>query len=340
MEPALPLPETSWQLEWARNLRSAEDLVEAGLVPPERAAGLDRVLKKFKFSLPRYYAELIDPKNPKCPIRLQAIPALEELIEVEGFKADPLSDLEHQPAPRITHRYQGRALFHLTPNCSLYCRYCFRKSLLNELRTDLFGGDFSEPLGYLAEHPEVEEVILSGGDPFLVTDLTLRHLISALAALPHVKRLRIHTRVPVTFPARVTDALARAIASTRLPVVLVTHFNHGKEITEAASAACSRLKQVAAMMLNQSVLLKDVNDSRETLAELSEKLFEIGILPYYLHHPDRAAGTAHFDVSRERGLQIHHDLRARLSGYLVPRYVVDEVGFLYKRGVGDSISSL
>ncbi len=323
--------ESSWQAEWSHNLRSAADLVGAGLLESDHQESVDRVLKKFKFSLPRYYAGLIDPTDPNCPIRLQAIPSLRELEETPRLVADPLADLDHQPAPRLTHRYQGRALLHLTPNCSLYCRYCFRKSLLNELQPELFGGGFEEPLAYLASHPDIEEVILSGGDPLLAPDATLERVAHELAKLPHLKRLRIHTRVPVTFPQRITDGLIRAVSAGRLPLVFVTHFNHGKEVTPEAVEACRRIKTVSAALLNQSVLLKGVNDDAQVLADLSEKLFDTGILPYYLHHPDRAAGTGHFDLSRERGIEIHEALRTRISGYLVPRYVVDEAGFPYKQ---------
>ncbi len=324
-----------WQLEWTRNLRSAEDLVRSGLIRPEQFAQIDGVLKKYRFSLPRYYADLIDPSDPQCPIRLQAIPATEENEDPTDLIPDPLADLRHRPAPRITHRYKSRVLLHLTPNCSLYCRYCFRKSLLNELQSELFGGELAESLRYIAEHPEIEEVILSGGDPLLVSDPALGRVVESIASISHLKRLRIHTRVPVTFPLRITNELTAAISCSRLPLVVVTHFNHAKEITPEAAGACARLKAISACMLNQSVLLRRVNDNVEALVKLSEGLFEMGVLPYYLHHPDRAAGTAAFDLSRERGLQLHGELRTRLSGYLVPRYVVDEVGLPYKSNVGN-----
>jgi KamA family protein len=332
MEPA-PTNELSWQSEWAHNLRSAEDLAACGLIAPDRRHAVDRVLKKFKFSLPRYYARLIDPRDPHCPIRLQAIPSPEELDVAPGWDPDPLADLSHQPAPSITHRYRNRALLHLTPNCSLYCRYCFRKSLLNELRSELFGNSLADSLAYVAAHPELEELILSGGDPLMLGDSALGRVLDDLAAVPHLKRIRIHTRVPVTFPMRITDALAKELGRCRLPIVVVVHFNHPRELTDEATEACARLKQVSAAVLNQSVLLKGVNDSAETLRELSEGLFDRGILPYYLHHPDKASGTGHFGISPEAGLAIHNALRERVSGYLVPRYVVDEPGIPYKRSL-------
>lgn len=329
-----PLPfESRWQKEWSTNLRTAEELFSEGIIAAGVVAVTDRALKKFKFSLPRYYASLIDRADPRCPIRLQAIPSIEELEERPDLSPDPLEDGRHKPAPRVTHRYRNRALLHLTPNCSMYCRYCFRKSLLNEGVDELFSGDCTDALAYFASHPEIEEVILSGGDPLLAGDGPLARLVEALAALPSVKRLRIHSRVPVTFPSRITADLSRALTSSRLPLVVVAHFNHPREVTTQALAACSMLKEAGAHLLNQSVLLNGVNVDAGVLAELSERLFEGGILPYYLHHPDRAAGTGHFDVSRREGLRIHHELRSRLSGYLVPRYVVDEVGFPYKKDV-------
>jgi KamA family protein len=204
----------------------------------------------------------------------------------------------------------------------MYCRYCFRKSLLNELSGELFAGAFDEALAYFRRTP-IEEVILSGGDPFLVPDSTVEQIAKALAAIPHVRRLRVHSRVPVTFPVRIDRGLVEALGAFPRAKVVVAHFNHPKEVTEAAMASVRRLRDAGVTVLNQSVLLAGVNDDSETLAELSVRLFDGGVLPYYLHHPDRAAGTSTFDVAITRGLAVHRELRRRLPGYLVPRYVVD-----------------
>lgn len=325
----------SWQEEWGHSLRTAEDLAAWGLIEERDCALYEPVLKKYRFCLPRYYARLIDSNDRRCPIRLQALPSLEELTpEPSGFRADPLGDLDHRPEARITHRYPNRALLHLTPNCSMYCRYCFRKSLLNELASELFDGDVAPALTYLASHREIEEVIFSGGDPLMASDTALRMVLTRLNSIPHLRRYRIHTRVPVTFPQRITGELIGALSSGSRPLAIVTHFNHPKEVTKEATRALKQLSSVATL-LNQSVLLSGVNDSAETLVELCTELYDRGVLPYYLHHPDRASGTAQFAISRERGLALERELRSSLPGYLVPRYVVDLSDRSYKVPVSD-----
>jgi lysine 2,3-aminomutase len=325
----------SWQREMAECLRTAEDLVAAGLIPAEQREAMRAVLGRYRLALPRYYAGLIDRADPRCPIRLQALPSLEELQVGDGYHADPLRDADHRPAPRVTHRYPGRALLHLTPNCSMYCRYCFRKTLLNDLRETLFDGEITQALDYFAQHREIEEVIFSGGDPLLASEAQLDAVLQRLDGIAHIERIRFHTRVPVTLPSRVTAEWAGRLKRLTKPVVLVAHFNHPRELTFQSESAIGRLQGAGVLVLNQSVLLRGVNDSPDVLADLSHGLFRLGVLPYYLHHPDPASGTAHFGVTEARGLEIHSALRARLSGYLVPRYVRDEPGVPYKRNVSE-----
>lgn len=322
-----------WQEELKHSLKTAEDLVSAGFVSSQEAKALHPVLSKYGFLLPRYYAGLIEKNNPACPIRLQAIPQLSELSHATAFVADPLQDLQYQPTPRVTHRFKGRVLIHLSPNCSMYCRFCFRKTLLNELKAELFSGDLQQAFEYVKTHPDIEEVIFSGGDPFMATDATLRFAMDYLKNISSLSRVRFHTRVPVTFPIRITPSLVASLQEVKKPVVIVTHFNHPKEITEHTDEAIQLLKNGGFTLLNQSVLLKDVNDSFETLALLFKKLFASGILPYYLHHLDRSEGTHSFEVPREKGIELHENLRHSLSGYLVPRYVQDTVGESYKKDV-------
>ncbi len=317
-----------WQQALGQALRTTADLIHFGLIGPGEAPLFDRILARYQFLLPRYYASLIDLNDPLCPIRLQALPSAGE--EIPFGLSDPLKDLAHQPAPRVTHRYSNRALMHLTPNCSMYCRFCFRKTLLNEDSDEFFAGNLLPAFEYFRSHPEVEEVILSGGDPLMVSDANLTWTLKALSGIASVKRIRIHSRVPVTFPERVTEELTQALIQKK-PVVLITHFNHPKEITPQATQACRTLARAGVRLLNQSVLLKKVNASPSILKSLSEGLFEIGVLPYYLHHPDQAAGTAHFQMAPEEGKRIHEQLRGELSGYLVPRYVVDEGDSNFKR---------
>jgi lysine 2,3-aminomutase len=211
----------------------------------------------------------------------------------------------------------------------MYCRFCFRKTLLNAESDAFFEGGLTESLDYLRQHTEIEEVILSGGDPLMVSDENLKWTLRQLAALPSIERVRIHSRVPVTFPERITPELVDAL-DTQKPIVLVTHFNHPKELTNSCRSAIAHIKARGLTVLNQSVLLKRVNDKVETLKQLMVGLFEMGVLPYYLHHPDQAAGTAHFQLSQTEGLTIYEELKKCLPGYLVPRYVVDTGDALYK----------
>lgn len=326
-----------WKEALRTALKSAEDLVAEGLIPASQGAAYEPILARYRFLLPRYYANLINKGDPACPIRLQAIPDLRE--HQDHGLPDPLNDLGYQPEVRITHRYRHRLLLHLTPNCSMYCRYCFRKSLLNELSHEMFNGTLAPAFRYIADHREVEEVIFSGGDPFLANEGQLTEAMNFLKTTAHVKRVRFHSRVPVTLPVRMTERFAKLVATgTGKPTVIVAHFNHPREITPEARLALKRLKDEGAMLFNQSVLLRGVNDSLSTLEALSLGLFESGCLPYYLHHPDNAAGTAYFEVEKRRGLQVWRELKERLPGYLVPRYVVDMVGMPYKLDVEASLN--
>jgi len=322
----------NWEQEIATAFRKIEELVSEGFLTEEQAQRLESVSEKYQFFLPRYYASLIDKSDPMCPIRLQAIPRWEESLSKKEEIADPLQDLQHQPVPRITHRYANRVLLHLTPNCSMYCRFCFRKSLLNELKSDLFSGALTDAFQYLKNQTEIQEVIFSGGDPFMVSEGALQQTLQALSHISHIKRVRFHSRVPVTLPSRVNSTFVDALTSTRFRPIVVTHFNHPKELTHQALEALFRLREKA-VLLNQSVLLKDVNDESDVLIHLCERLFEAGVLPYYLHQLDSAQGTSHFFVDEDRGRAIVDEMRKRLPGYLVPRYVIDIVGDSHKREV-------
>lgn len=323
MAHAYRMVSSAWKTEYRDALRTAEDLFRHGLIDESELPHYHRVIDRYSLFLPRYYAGLIEPHNPHCPIRLQALPNPEELRDVPGELADPLGDLQHRPVSRITHRYKGRALLHLTVNCPMYCRYCFRKSLLNEDASDFFSGGLKEAFDYVEATPELEEVILSGGDPLMVSDSLLGQVLERLSTIRHLKRVRIHTRAPVTMPARIDDGLARAVQLSRLPLIVVTHFNHPREVTMESATACRILRPLTAALLNQSVLLRGVNDSVETLKALCERVFEAGVLPYYLHQLDKARGTAHFEVSEPAGRRLFAELKAALPGYLVPRYVQD-----------------
>jgi len=324
----------SWEQELASSYRTMEQLSAAGFITKTEVAKLSAVAKRYKFLLPKYYADLIDRDNPVCPIRLQAIPSLAELEAAPGELSDPLQDLTYQPVERMTHRYGNRVLLHLTPNCSMYCRFCFRKTLLNELKEELFSGALIQAFKYLRDNTAIEEVIFSGGDPLMVGDEILKQVLEELHQISHLKRIRIHSRIPVTLPSRVTPKLLESLTSSRFKVVVVTHFNHPKEITAQAKEAIKLLK-AGTFLLNQSVLLKGVNDSAQVLVQLSESLFEEGVLPYYLHQLDPSQGTHQFLVPVEEGKKLFGELKKRLPGYLVPRYVRDVVGIPYKTSLAE-----
>lgn len=320
-----------WQSEMRNAYRSVEDLEKAGYLSTKEAAQLKEVGKLYSILLTPYFASLIDKNNPLCPIRLQSIPQIEEWEESQELKADPLTDLKHQPAPKITHRYPNRALLHLTTLCSMYCRYCFRKSLLNDLKEDFLNGEITKSFEYLEAHKEIEEVILSGGDPLMVSDANLFEVLNKLSHMAHIKRLRIHTRVPVTCPMRVTEELISKLKQIQKPLVFVLHFNHPKEITKEVVNAIEKLKTATSFLFNQSVLLPQINDDADVLKKLSETLFDLGITPYYLHHPDKARGTKHYQLGKQKGLEIYDALKKKMPGYLVPRYVIDNPDLPYKR---------
>ncbi len=332
--PALSaLTDYSWEAELAASLRTADDLVQEGFISPAEKQAYQKVLSKYRFLLPRYYASLIDKSDPHCPIRRQAIPDLSELLVKEGFTPDPLADFDHRPESRITHRYEHRVLLHLTPNCSMYCRFCFRKTLLNDARNEFFDGELAKALDFIRNQKGIEEVIFSGGDPFLANERQLQCALNELDDMSHVQRIRFHTRVPVTLPRRVTPLFADRMGSLKKTVIVVNHFNHPKEVTCVASQALGLLRGRGITLLNQSVLLAGVNDSAEVLADLSRKLMAEGTLPYYLHHPDPSSGTAHFDLPVAKGWKIWRELKKELPGYLVPRYVIDDVKRPYKSDV-------
>jgi L-lysine 2,3-aminomutase len=282
------------------------------------------------------------PGDPDDPLLLQVLPLGREAEPVPGFTADPLGERVASPRPGLLRKYRGRVLLVVTGACAVHCRYCFRRhfpyseSQLGRPRATVDsavdsavgsrvgsegGSAWSGVFDELAGDPTIREVILSGGDPLTVRDERLEELVRGLEAIPHLERLRIHTRNPVVLPERVDERLLSWLGATRLRTVVVVHANHAREIDDAVRGAFERLREVGATLLNQSVLLARVNDSTDALAELSEALFEAGAMPYYLHLLDRVAGAAHFDVPEERARRLLGELAARLPGYLVPRLV-------------------
>jgi EF-P beta-lysylation protein EpmB len=245
---------------------------------------------------------------------------------------DPVGDLAARAAPGLLHKYRGRALLAMTGACAVHCRYCFRRHF--PYADESAVRDPAPALEHIARDAGIHEVILSGGDPLTLSDRRLADLVRSLATIPHLRRLRVHTRLPVVLPTRVTDACLAALTQTRLPCVVVVHANHANEIDEAVGAAFANMRAAGITLLNQSVLLRGVNDDADALAHLSEALFEAGALPYYLHALDKVAGAAHFEVGESRALAVMDALRVRLPGYLVPRLVREQAGAPFKLLIG------
>ena len=279
----------------------------------------------FRVLVPLPFLARMQKGDPNDPLLRQVLAIRAEQTETVGYVADPLQEADFSPVPGLLRKYQGRALLIATSVCAVHCRYCFRREFpYAEHRIDGASGELI--IDALQRDPNVHEIILSGGDPLMLKDASLGTLIERLASVPHLRTLRIHTRLPIVIPARVTPALARILRATRLRSVVVLHANHPAEIDAEVRVAAARLSQAGSTLLNQSVLLAGVNDDATTLAQLSERLFSAGVLPYYLHLLDPVHGTAHFDVTEARGRYLIDALRSRLPGYLVPRLVRETPG--------------
>ncbi|CAN7657502.1 KamA family radical SAM protein [Mesorhizobium sp. LjNodule214] len=312
----------AWQDDVRTGVRHVRDLESLPLSPAERAAA-QRAAANHKVRIPKAYLDLIDWNDPADPIRAQVIPSPQELMEQDGELGDPIADHEFSPVPRLTHRHADRVLLFPTYQCAVYCRFCFRKESLTSIGRGYAREALEPAFAYIAAHPEFREVILTGGDPLSLPDKALAEIRARIEAIPHVRLLRIHTRVPVALPSRITSGLVEALHG-RLMVTVVTHFNHPREITEATEAACRTLRQAGFVLLNQSVLLKGVNDTVEVLEELCRELmYRLGVKPYYLHHGDLARGMAHRRTTIAKGQALAGALRRRLSGICSPVYVLD-----------------
>ena len=279
--------------------------------------------KLFALRVPKSFAEKMEKGNRYDPLFLQAMASADEFLQAEGFVKDPLEE-QHSPAPNILHKYQNRLLFMIKNSCAINCRYCFRRHFpYDEVKSGKHA--WQQGLDYIATHKEIEEVIFSGGDPLMAKDAELDWLITQLEQIPHIQTLRIHSRLPVVIPNRITETLCQRLLQSRLHIVLVTHINHANEIDEIFAQKMQMLKQANVVLLNQSVLLKGINNQAECLKQLSHKLFSIGILPYYLHLLDRVEGASHFFIEDAEALTIYRKLQKITSGYLVPK-LAREIG--------------
>jgi lysine 2,3-aminomutase len=311
----------------ATTLRTAAALADAGLVSRRRVADLARVADRYGVAITHTMASLIDPGDCGDPIARQFVPDRAELASAPEERADPIGDDAHSPVKGIVHRYPDRVLLKLTHVCAVYCRFCFRRETVGPGKAlALSAGEIAAALDYVRFHPEIWEVILSGGDPLVLSPRRLRHVTEALAGIDHVKVLRVHTRVPAVDPARITPDLVRALKAGGKATYVVLHANHAREVNSAARAAIARVIDAGIPMLSQSVLLRGVNDDAETLGALMRAFVECRIKPYYLHHGDLAPGTAHLRTGIAEGQALMRALRGRLSGLCQPSYVLDIPG--------------
>ena len=320
-----PITRSAPQPRVRATLRTAEALADAGLLSVDALPAAEQVARRYAIAVTPHLAKLIANRPSDDPLRRQFIPAGEELVVAREELGDPIGDDSHAPVKGIVHRYRDRVLLKPLHACAVYCRFCFRREDVGPGGDVLNDGELTAALDYIRSHDEIWEVILSGGDPLLLSPRRLKTIIAALNDIAHIGVIRIHTRVPVADPARVTAALLRALKGAKA-VYVVLHCNHADELTAETRAACARLIDAGHPMLAQSVLLKGVNDDSATMERLLRALVAARIKPYYLHHADLARGTSHFRTSIEQGQAILRDLRGRVSGLCQPSYVLDIPG--------------
>ncbi|MDR3510758.1 MAG: lysine-2,3-aminomutase-like protein [Caulobacteraceae bacterium] len=323
-----------------KTLTTPAALAQSGLVAPDRLPALERVAARYAVAITPASAALVDPADPHDPIARQFIPDEAELDLLPGEMADPIGDAAHSPVPGVVHRYPDRALLMLTHSCATYCRFCFRRETVGPGGGGTLSGEALEAaLGYIAGQPQIWEVILTGGDPLVLSPRRLGAVMDRLAAIEHVKVVRLHTRVPAVDPDRITDALVAALKRAGKAVYVALHANHPRELTPAARAACARLIDAGLPMVSQTVLLAGVNDDPEVLGALMRAFVETRIKPYYLHQADLAPGTGHLRTSIAEGQALMRALRGRFSGLCQPTYVLDTPGGHGKVPVGPSYLS-
>jgi lysine 2,3-aminomutase len=323
-----------------QTLRTPAALVGAGLVPSHRLAMLEEVAARYAVAITPAMAELCDAADPADPIARQFVPTAAELVSAPGERADPIGDAAHAPVEGIVHRYPDRVLLMLTHSCAVYCRFCFRREVVGPSGAgNLSSAALDAALGYIAARPAIWEVILTGGDPLILSPRRLRAVMASLAAIDHVKVVRFHTRLPVADPAAITGELVGALACPGKAVWVALHANHPRELGPAVRAACARIVGAGLPMVGQTVLLAGVNDDPQVLAALMRAMVETRIKPYYLHHGDLAPGTAHFRTSIAGGQDLMRSLRGNLSGLCQPAYVLDIPGGHGKAPIGPTYLS-
>lgn len=313
-----------WLTQLADVVTSPDELLHLLNVDADANLLAGRDAKRlFALRVPRAFIARMEPGNPNDPLLRQVLTSQEEFINAPGYSTDPLEE-QHSVVPGLLHKYSNRALLLVKGGCAVNCRYCFRRHF-PYAENQGNKRNWQQALEYISAHPQLDEIIFSGGDPLMAKDHELDWLLTQLESIPHIKRLRIHSRLPIVIPARITDTLVARISASSLQVLLVNHVNHANEIDAAFRASMKKLRMAGVTLLNQSVLLRGVNDNANTLADLSNALFDAGIMPYYLHVLDKVQGAAHFMVSDEEARAIVRELLTLVSGYLVPK-LAREIG--------------
>lgn len=310
-----------WRQILRSNFTQIKDLLSFLELEPDPAK-VQLSNSRFVLNLPLRLAQKIKKKTWDDPILKQFLPSAQEQAEAQGFCSDPIGDLASQKSPKLLHKYEGRALLVTTSACAMHCRYCFRQNF----PYDTIKKPFKEELDILRNDPSIKEVILSGGDPLSLSDHTLEDLLSNLYAIPHIKLIRFHSRYPIGIPERIDDSFLKLLSQSPVQIWFVVHVNHPSELDEDVVKALASIRKQGAVVLNQSVLLKGVNDHLDTLKALSEKLVESGIMPYYLHQLDRVSGASSFEVEESHGKYLIQELTKQLPGYAVPKYVREIAG--------------
>ena len=310
-----------WTWQMRERVTDAASLARYVRLIDDEGAAIEALAERFRFVITPYYAALMDPNDPECPIRRQVVPRGAELDDPMGL-ADPLDEVAHSPVKNVVRVYPDRIAFCVNNECALYCRFCLRKRMVGDAHWTMQKRELGEAIEWIRRTPEIRDVLLTGGDPLVFSDARLEWLLGEVRAIPHVEVIRLGTRLPVTLPFRVTDALC-AVLERFHPIWVNTHFNHPRELTAEAAQACDRLLRAGVPVGNQSVLLRGVNDDVAVMQELCERLVRMRVRPYYCYQPQLLEGTAHFRVPVERGIELFRQMRGRTSGFAIPTYVLD-----------------
>lgn len=325
MQKAHDLVWLDWRSQLQHRISTLDDLRQWINVTPDEEKAIRDSAGKYRWSITPYYAALMDKDDPLCPIRQQSVPSVQEFMSFPGSDPDPVGDTVYRKTNRVVHKYPDRVIFLVTEVCAVYCRHCTRKYHTTDLSGTYFesseAASWEQDFDYISSHPEIRDVLLTGGDPLTYSDEKLELIISRLRKIPHVEIIRIGSRYPVLLPQRITPEFC-AMLEKYHPIWLNTHFNHPKEITPEAAAACDRLLRHGVPVQNQTVLLKGINDDLETMRSLLKDLLKIRVRPYYLYHCDNVTGVSHFATSVEKGREIMRGLLGHMTGFAVPQYIV------------------